>query len=277
MRLSAFLSIISLAVVGVSGQDPFYRGVVGPAYVPPESYVPPGSYVPPESHLPIANPCGTAVRTHGHKYNQCLSRGYSCNQCTQFNDRHRSLKEINVRHLVDTNKECGNEYYDMFLAVKGAHFVGLATPQNKSHCPLIVFHTEVLEDSTLQKVALEVHKDDLVDLEENESKLHLGSQRLANIVDAFESAPVSKEGVLYDAISNNCVVMLRNMADPLDIPVDERMLAFITRKLTSAASAHIIDMMKESPALQMLYHGSRRFLKGVTTEDLVAGVIKLYA
>jgi hypothetical protein len=164
----------------------------------------------------------------------------------------------------------------MYLVAHGAHFAGLATPRDASqNCTSIAFHAQVDESSQLRKVAVEVHQHDLVALEEGH-KLHLGSRSLVEIVDAFDAASVNKEGVLYDAVSNNCVALLRNMADDLDIAVDKRMIGFITKKLTSGASDHVVGMMKESPALSKLYEGSRRWLNVVSTEDLVAHVIQLY-
>lgn len=221
--------------------------------------------------------CGNQLGQGGTKYNECVAAGHQCDQCIpHFGKRERrSLVEINARQLVETDSECSNENYDMFLVVTGAHFAGLATPKDSNNCPSVVFHAEAFADSHLKKIALQVHQDDVVALKD-EHKLHLGTKRLVQIVDAFESAPVSKKGALYDAISNNCVVMLRNMADPLDIPVDERMLGFITKKLTSSASEHIIAMMKGSPTLNTLYEGSRRMLKDISVEDLLAKVIKLY-
>jgi hypothetical protein len=163
--------------------------------------------------------------------------------------------------------------------VHGAHFAGLATPKDGStnkNCPSMAFHAQVDEDShQLQKSAVVVPIDDVLELDD-EDKLYLGSNALVEIFHAFEAAPASRDGVLYDVIGNNCVVLLRNMADHLDITVDQRIVGFVTNKLTGRGSAHVVDMMRKSPTLRTLYAGSRRMLGGVSSEDLVAKVIQLY-
>jgi hypothetical protein len=189
----------------------------------------------------------------------------------------RHLKEINARHLVESNVDCAREDYDMyFVAPDSAHFAGLAVPKDASkNCPSLVFHAQVDENSKLQKTSVQVNEDDVAELQD-EDMLYLGSKPLVDIVKAYETAPVGRKGVLYDAISNNCVVLLRNMADPLEIPVDARLIGFATKKLTDRTARHLVEMMKASPSLQALYEGSRRVLKSVSTEDLIAKVIQLY-
>lgn len=45
----------------------------------------------------------------------------------------------------------------------------------------------------------------------------MGVKSLVAIVEAFETAPGTKDGVLYDAIANNCVVLLCTVASRRDI------------------------------------------------------------
>jgi hypothetical protein len=193
-------------------------------------------------------------------------------------------ENVNVRHLVEEeslgDNECTDEDYDMYLVVaQGAHFAGLATPQHGGsglNCPSLVFHAQALGRAHLTKAAHHVDADQVAALEEGH-KLYLGIRTLGQIVEAYEAAPVSKDGALYDAISNNCVVLLRNMADRLDLVVDARIVAFVTRHLTGRASAHVVDLMKASPALHSLYQGGRRLWSGSdNTEDLIAKVVQLY-
>jgi hypothetical protein len=80
--------------------------------------------------------------------------------------------------------------------------------------------------------------------------------------------------------------MLRNMADPLDIPLKENdgLIQFITHRLLSDSADHMFEIMEKSPTLKMLYDGSNRLLKaigsstgsGLNKEDIVAKLIHLY-
>lgn len=80
--------------------------------------------------------------------------------------------------------------------------------------------------------------------------------------------------------------MLRNMANPLDIPLkqNEGLIQFVTNRLLSDSANHIFEIIEKSPTLKMLYDGSYRLLKAVGSgtgssvnkEDLVAKLIRLY-
>ena len=80
--------------------------------------------------------------------------------------------------------------------------------------------------------------------------------------------------------------MLRNMADPLDIPLKENedLIQFVTKRLLSDTADHMFQMMENSPTLQMLYDGSNRLLKAMGSkssstfnkEDVVAKLVQLY-
>jgi hypothetical protein len=204
------------------------------------------------------------------------------NRLTRRRDRTLQVVDNTRNHTVEQQEACWAVNYDMFLVMDGAHMVGLATPveeeNNSNHCPMMVFHSTVSPlDKKLVKVAMTVEVDAVTETAED-AKLHLGRRHLARIVDAFESADVSKGGdKAYDAITNNCVVLLRNMADPLDIPVDNRMISFITQRLLSEKSGPMIELMKKSRTLSTLWDYGNRFLTDVNAEELVAKVIELYA
>ena len=78
--------------------------------------------------------------------------------------------------------------------------------------------------------------------------------------------------------------MLRNMADPLDIPLKENegLVQFITARLLSDSANHMFEIMEKSPTLKMLYDGSNRLLKaigsseGINKEDVLSKLIKFY-
>lgn len=217
----------------------------------------------------------TCIQDPNVKYADCTSRGYSLEYCQDKYGR-RHLKEIDTRFMVETHDDCMPEDYDMHLVIHGVHFAGLATPVGNDACPSIVFHADSSSgEGTLEKVALEATNEVVAEIEEGD-KLHLGVKPLSEIVHAFGNAPVGKEGILYDAISNNCVSMLRNMADPLEIPVDQRMIGFISRKLMDGRSDHMFEMMKNSPSLQKMFDGGRRVLAHLSDEDLLSKVIALY-
>jgi hypothetical protein len=198
-------------------------------------------------------------------------------------DVDNSSTRKNQEHTVEQQQQeaCSAVNYDMYLVMEGAHMVGLATPvaeeNNANHCPNMVFHSTVSPfDKKLVKVAMTVEVDAVTETAED-VKLHLGRRPLARIIDAFESADVSKGGdKAYDAITNNCVVLLRNMADPLDIPVDNRIISFITQRLLSEKSGPMIELMKKSRTLSTLWEYGGRFLTEVNAEEMVAKVIELY-
>jgi hypothetical protein len=209
---------------------------------------------------------------------KCIGHGYSKKTCEKNYGSYRHLKQVDARHLVEADDKCSEEDYDMYLVIHGAHFAGLATPKTTSHkCPSVVFHAEASDSSSpMEKIALHAEQED-IDAVDEDAMLHLGVKSLGDIVWAFENAPVGKTGTLYDAVSNNCVGMLRNMADPLDIAVDDRMVRFVTHKLLEGSTEHIFEMMKESPAFSSIFNGGRRLMQRLDNHDLLANVIKLYA
>jgi hypothetical protein len=212
------------------------------------------------------------------KISKCIAHGYSWSTCEKNYGSYRHLKQVDARRLVEADdSKCSEADYNMYLVVHGAHFAGLATPKTSHSCPSVVFHAEASDSSTpMQKIALHAKQEDIDEVAED-AMLHLGVKSLADIVWAFENAPVGKTGTLYDAVSNNCVAMLRNMADPLEIPVDDRMVRFVTQKLLEGSTDHVFQMMKESPALSTIFNGGRRLLQHLDNHDLLANVIKLYA
>jgi hypothetical protein len=225
-----------------------------------------------------------AFNTH---YKTCLGKKYSRAQCydhykTQCDGRtyySRQLKEVEggSRVLAGDHAECMAGDYNMFLVMKGAHMSGLATPvEEGSACPNVVFHSSVEMEGGMAKSILTIEQDGVAEIGEEE-KLHLGTESLASIVAAFESADASKKGEkAYDAVTNNCVVLLRNMADPLNIPVDKRMIGFVSKRLLAESADHMVDLMKKSPAFSTIVGSGGRFLKGIGAEEIVSKVIQLY-
>ena len=208
---------------------------------------------------------------------KCIGHGYSKRTCEKNYGSYRHLQQVDARRLVEADDKCSEEDYDMYLVIHGAHFAGLATPKTSHKCPSLVFHADASDSSSpMEKIALHAEQED-IDAVDEDAMLHLGVKSLADIVLAFENAPVGKSGKLYDAISNNCVGMLRNMADPLDIAVDDRMVRFVSHKLLEGSTEHVFEMMKESPALRTIFNGGRRLLQQMDNHDLLANVIKLYA
>jgi hypothetical protein len=203
-------------------------------------------------------------------------------RCKQYGYRRRMLELSSPVEVAQQYDSCSNVEYDMFLVIEGAHFAGLATPvatnSSVSYCPPIVLHSksESEEGSTMEKLMVVVAPIEVESVDE-ESKLHLGSRPLANILEAFDSVSVGLKGqTTYDPITNNCVAMLRNMADPLDIEIDDRLIQFVSKRLLQESADHMFEMIKDSPTLTMLYEGSSRFLKGINKEDVLAKMIKLY-
>jgi hypothetical protein len=66
------------------------------------------------------------------------------------------------------------------------------------------------------------------------------------------------------------------MAGALELPVDDRMVGFVSKRLLSNTADHIFESIAKSPALNTLFQGGKRFLKGVSKEDMLAKLIKLY-
>lgn len=228
--------------------------------------------------------------TTATKYKKCRSYGYSDSYCKGATndkeddkeddkddyDRVRRLQRVDARQLVATNDECADAAYDMHLVVKGAHFAGLATPIDNTECPSLLFHADSSADGeVMEKIALRASAEHVATVGED-SKLHLGVSPLNNIVEAFEGADVGRDGIMYDAISNNCVAMLRNMADPLNIPVDDRMVGFVSKKLLDGSAEHMFEMMKKSPMFTEMFNGGRRLMANISKEDMLSKIIKLY-
>jgi hypothetical protein len=225
-----------------------------------------------------------AFNTHyktclGKKYTRAQCYGHYKHQCDGRTYYSRHLKEVEggSRVLAGDHAECMAGDYNMFLVMKGAHMSGLATPVEENlACPNVVFHSSVEIEGAMTKSILTIEQDGVADISEDE-KLHLGTESLASIVAAFEGADVSKKGEkAYDAVTNNCVVLLRNMADPLNIPVDKRMIGFVSKRLLAESADHMVDMMKKSPAFSSIVGSGGRFLKGIGAEEIVSKVIQIY-
>ena len=209
-------------------------------------------------------------------------------RCEKYGYRRRSLTVSSPEIVTSDHAECLDADYDMYLVIEGAHFAGLATlSANKTssiYCPPFVFHSKSETNGPMEKLIVAASYYDIEKMDK-ETKYYLGSRPLASIVNAFDAANVGLNGATtYNPITNNCVSMLRNMADPLDIPLKENegLVQFITARLLSESANHMFEIMEKSPTLKMLYDGSNRLLKaigsgeGINKEDVVAKLIKLY-
>ena len=209
-------------------------------------------------------------------------------RCAQYGYHRRTLTVSSPDSVATEYNECLDTEYDMYLVIEGAHFAGLATPSDDTlsiYCPPVVLHSKTKTNQTMEKLMV-VASDYDVEQMDQDTKYFLGSRPLASIVNAYDAANVGLNGVAkYNPITNNCVAMLRNMADPLDIPLkkDEGLIQFITSRLLSDSADHMFEIMEQSPTLKMLYDGSNRLLKAVggsgssiNKEDVVAKLIQLY-
>jgi hypothetical protein len=204
-------------------------------------------------------------------------------RCAQYgyyrNLKQRDFTIVSTQELVaDHGATCSDAQYDIYLVIQGAHFVGLGTPigEENAACPNLVMHSKSEKGSPMEKVVM-LAGDDEIALVQAEEMLHLGSRNLAEIVSAFDNVEAGKNGEkFYDAVTNNCVSLLRNMADPLNISIDDRMIKFVSNRLLQSTADHVFESIRSSPALNKLLEGGQRFLKGVSKEDMLAKLIKLY-
>ena len=211
-------------------------------------------------------------------------------RCAQYGYRRRTLTVSSPDSVASNHTECLDVDYDMYLVIEGAHFAGLATPSietSEMYCPPVVLHSKSETNEPMEKLIVVASNHDVEQMDE-ETKYFLGSRPLASIVNAFDAAQVGLNGATtYNPITNNCVAMLRNMADPLDIPLkdNEGLIQFVTNRLLSDSADHMFEIIEQSPTLKMLYDGSNRLLKaigsgtsssGINKEDVVAKLVQLY-
>jgi Peroxidase len=201
-------------------------------------------------------------------------------RCEEYGYRRRMLEVSSSYHVAGNHTECMDVEYDMFLVIEGAHFAALVTPTSNytssTFCPPIVLHSKSDKDQPMEKLMVVTSYADVAQMDE-ETKLHLGSRPLQSIINAFDDASVGLKGeTKYNPISNNCVAMLRNMADPLDVKLDDRLVQFVTKRLLLSSADHMFEIIQDSPTLKMLYDSSNRFLKAVRKEDIISRLIKLY-
>lgn len=143
----------------------------------------------------------------------------------------------------------------MFLVVEGVHFAGLAEAVDGDvDCPAIVLHSQGGKRGVpVEKVAMIAADEEVATFEEN-SKHHLGQRPLGTILESFAISDTGRNGAkFYDAITNNCVGLLRNMADPLNISVDDGMIYFVTKKLLETSDTHLWDGIQISPAFKICW------------------------
>jgi hypothetical protein len=210
-------------------------------------------------------------------------------RCEKYGYRRRTLTVSSPESVASNHTECMVIDYDMYLVIEGAHFAGLAIPSTDTssmHCPPFVLHTKSETNGPMEKLIVVASNHD-VEIMDEDTKYYLGSRPLASIINAFDAASVGLYGATtYNPITNNCVAMLRNMADPLDIPLQDNdgLIQFVTNRLLSDSADHMFEIMEKSPTLKMLYDGSNRLLKAIGSEkgislnkeEVVAKLIQLY-
>lgn len=197
--------------------------------------------------------------------------------CEEYGYRRRRLYTTSPEHVA-AHKNCTELEYDMYLVVEGAHFAGLATPKGSDHgCPPVVLHSAKEKGSNEPQKIFSVPSMWDVNKIDQDAKHHVGTRPLKTILAAFDGVDVSLNGKkLYDPVSNNCAALMRNMADPLDVEIDDHLVNFISRNLLKEAAGHIFDSIAESPTLNALFEGGQRFLKGMNKEDILSKLIKYY-
>lgn len=199
-------------------------------------------------------------------------------RCEEFGYRRRRLLTSSSSDMATHPANCTKLAYDMHLIVEGAHFAGLVTPKDTDHaCPPVLLHSATTKDTNEpQKVFSIPSIWDVAGIDED-AKHYVGTRPLEAILAAFESVDVSLNGQkFYDPVTNNCVALMRNMADPLDVEIDDSLLQFIVRNLMKDSADHIFDAIADSPTLSALYNGGKRLLKGTNKEEILAKLIKYY-
>jgi hypothetical protein len=196
--------------------------------------------------------------------------------------RRRSLEVVDTKNLmVEHGNNCSDLDYDMYLVMEGVHMAGLAIPvdEEKRNCPNMIFHSELSGERKLTKVALKAKAETVKDVSDDD-KFYVGRRSLDVIVEAFHSADVNVgewSTGMYDVVSNNCAGLLRNMAYRLDIPVDQKLIGFVTKQLLSQKGDKMIELMSRSSGMSSLWnYGTRNLEEDVTPEKLVEKVIGLY-
>jgi hypothetical protein len=184
--------------------------------------------------------------------------------------------------MVEHGDTCSELDYDMYLVMEGVHLAGLAVPfpQENNTCPNLIFHSELSSERKLTKVALKAKPESVKEIAADD-KFYVGRRPLSVIVEAFHSSGVSVGGGnagMYNSITNNCAGLLRNMAGPLDIPMDQDLIGFITKQLLSQKGEKMIELMSMSSSIQALWSNGNRFLKqqDINPEELIKKVIGLY-
>jgi hypothetical protein len=205
-------------------------------------------------------------------------------RCTKYGYRRRTLEVSSPEYIIEHHMECLDVPYNMYLVIEGAHFAGLATPisnftmvDGMEYCPSIVIHTKSESDNAPMEKLIVIASYSEIEQMDQDTKYHLGVRPLSSIINAFDAVSVGYKGTTtYNPVTNNCVGMLRNMADPLDITFDDQIVKFITNRLLLDSADHMFEIIESSPTLKTLYENGNRLLKVFNKEDILNRLIKYY-
>ena len=149
-------------------------------------------------------------------------------------------------YVRNTYAECLDVEYDIYLVVDGIHFSMVTTPVDDNHqtphfCPPLLIHS--VYDETKGPASFEMEKVMIVfpsDIESRNEEMTfpLGRRWLYQILESYETVHVGYQNnisdVIYHPLTNNCVALLRNLAQSLNLlPLsdDQPLQEFITHRL----------------------------------------------
>ncbi|CAB9528959.1 unknown protein [Seminavis robusta] len=151
----------------------------------------------------------------------------------------------------ELEQTCGELKYALFIAVDEGHLSMLAHPT-----------VDIPEGDVEQKCGpVLFHQKDPATNEVGQSSLHkfasgalypLGDHKMSDIVQAFDSVPVSD--AKYDIIKHHCALLVLQMLCSLEIPVNQEMKDWVGDELmkTNEACDHIVSLSHDSINFDLL-------------------------
>jgi hypothetical protein len=198
-------------------------------------------------------------------------------------ERRRNLKAVNTDDLVNVTPKCLHADYDLFVVSEQNHFALLATPpinindRSSSDCPNVVMHSiRAGEDRSQLEKSMATVDDSEVATVSNDAKLWVGARKLSLLVGAYEATEVGVNGSIeYDHIRNNCAAFPRGMLEHLDIPMDDRVVAFAAKHIIQSK---MLERVRESPSFQTITvdGGERYFTPEMMKDEVALKLIELY-
>ena len=203
------------------------------------------------STLPSATVPRTVVdptcERFGYRRRHLLSSSLSLMDQTNVN--HDDDDESPTEYVMTAHSDCLDVLYDMHLVIDGVHFAMVVIPAvdadrtaDTLFCPPLMIHS-VYDDTNgmpyeMEKVMVVFPSD--IESMNDELTFHLGIRSLDQILQSYETVNVgydnSASHIIYHPLTNNCVALLQNMAQSLNIPLrDNRSLQeFITNRFWTA-------------------------------------------